>query len=177
VAACQQILGNRRAGECTGAHSEAFHCEKEKDGTEKQGVSPCQTNFYRRAKMKKTLTFLAFAVITAAAVFAQSGTEDLDKEIADYTQAIRINPNNVDAYNNRGIAYGRKGDYDRAIADFNQAIRLNSNYTEAYVSRGVAYHDKGDYDRAIADFNQAIRINPNYANARDNPEILRKEGH
>ena len=29
------------------------------------------------------------------------------------------------AYNNRGLAYGNKGDYDRAIADFNEAIRLD----------------------------------------------------
>ena len=86
---------------------------------------------------------------------------DYDGAIADYTQAIRLDPNNANAYGNRGIAYGEKGDYDRAIADYNQAIRLDPNDPAAYYNRGIAYRRNGDYDRAIADYTQAIRLDPN----------------
>jgi tetratricopeptide (TPR) repeat protein len=82
-------------------------------------------------------------------------------EIVDYTEAIRLDPNDATAYYRRGMAYKEKGDYDRAIADFTEAIRLNPNGYRAYVDRGMAYGGKGDYDRAIADFTEAIRINPN----------------
>ena len=84
-----------------------------------------------------------------------------DRAIADYTQAIRLDPDYT-AYNDRGMAYYYKGDYDRAITDFNQAIRLNSNYVFAYNNRGLAYAEKRNYDRAIADYTQAIRLDRNY---------------
>ena len=91
-----------------------------------------------------------------------------DRAIADYTQAIRLEPDNAFAYTSRGVAYAGKGDYDRAIADHTQAIRLNPNFANAYSNRGIAYAYKGDYDRAIADHTQAIRLNPNFASAYSN---------
>src|SRR5690348_11216461 len=44
--------------------------------------------------------------------------------------------------NNRGGAYGRKGDHDRAIQDFDRAIRFKPDYVEAFTNRGVAYDSK-----------------------------------
>ena len=52
-------------------------------------------------------------------------------------KAIRLNLNNANNYNNRGVAYKRKGDYGRAIQD------LNSNDTFAYFNRGDAISPKG----------------------------------
>jgi len=86
-----------------------------------------------------------------------------EQAIADYTQAIRLDPNDASAYRSRGMAYSDKGDHDRAIADINQAIRLDPNATAAYNARAVVYNSKGDYDRAIADYTQAIRLDPNDA--------------
>jgi Flp pilus assembly protein TadD len=44
-----------------------------------------------------------------------------DRAIADFTQAIRLDPNNAKAYRERGLAYNNKGDYDGAIGDCTQA--------------------------------------------------------
>jgi len=52
---------------------------------------------------------------------------DWDKAIADYTQAIRLDPNDDEKYNDRGAAYYNKGDFDSAIADFESALRINPN--------------------------------------------------
>jgi len=58
-----------------------------------------------------------------------------DKEITDYSEAIRLNPKDTAAYFNRGCAYyEKKGDYDRAIADFEAALQINpdnSKFREA----------------------------------------------
>jgi tetratricopeptide (TPR) repeat protein len=90
--------------------------------------------------------------------------KDYDRAIADFTEAIRLDPRYVAAYNDRGVSYRNKGDYDRAIADYTEAIRLNPQYTNAYNNRGASYNDgKKDYDRAIADYTEAIRLNPQYA--------------
>jgi tetratricopeptide (TPR) repeat protein len=40
---------------------------------------------------------------------------DFDKALADYEQAIRINPGYAPTYYNRGLAYFERRDYDRAI--------------------------------------------------------------
>jgi tetratricopeptide (TPR) repeat protein len=85
---------------------------------------------------------------------------DLDRAIADYDQAIRIDPKNTRAYSVRGVAWAAKGDLDRAIADYYQAIRLDPKNTNVYDNRGIAWAAKGDLDRAIADYDQAIRLDP-----------------
>ena len=82
------------------------------------------------------------------------------KAIADYDQAIRLNPENAVGYINRGVAYDDLGEYEQAIADYDQAIRLNPEDAVAYNNRGVAYSELEEYKPAIADFNQAIRLNP-----------------
>lgn len=63
-------------------------------------------------------------------------------------------------FNNRGSAYGRKGELDRAIEDFDQAIRLNPSYARAFYNRGLSYARKSQYERAIQDYDQSIRLNP-----------------
>ena len=89
----------------------------------------------------------------------------IDKAIEAYSHAITLKSDYADAYNNRGVAYGNKGNYDRAIKDCNKAIQLNPNLAEAYNNRGVAYDGKGEFDHAIADYTKAIAFNPNLAMA------------
>ena len=74
---------------------------------------------------------------------------DYDKAIADYTEAIRLNPKLAEAYYSRGFAYGKKGDYDKAIADYTEAIRLDPKYAEAYYNRGVAYATRATTTRRL----------------------------
>ena len=52
-----------------------------------------------------------------------SNNGSYDRAIADYTQAIRLNPNIRDVFYNRAYAYTAKHDYDKAIADYAEAIR------------------------------------------------------
>ena len=90
---------------------------------------------------------------------------DFDRAIADYGEAIRLDPGYQHAYVNRGLAYDAKGDVDRAIADYTEAIRLDPKDKDPYTNRGGAYHAKGDLDRAIADHSEAIRLDPTFAAA------------
>ena len=47
--------------------------------------------------------------------------EEYDWAIEDYDTVIEMNPDNVDAYIHRRLAYHHKGEYDRAIEDFTKA--------------------------------------------------------
>ncbi len=97
--------------------------------------------------------------------YAAKDAGDFDQAISDYSEAIRLKPDDAIAYNNRGNAFLAKGDNDRAIADYDQAIRLKPDDAIAYNNRGNAFLAKGDNDRAIADYDQAIRLKPDYADA------------
>jgi tetratricopeptide (TPR) repeat protein len=85
---------------------------------------------------------------------------ELDKAVADYTEAIRLDPKNARAYDGRGDAYFGKTDWNAAIADYTEAIRLDPKSILPYHNRGRAYLSKGDYDAAVADCTEAIRLDP-----------------
>jgi Flp pilus assembly protein TadD len=59
---------------------------------------------------------------------------DHDKALSDCGEAIRLKPDDVRKYNERGIAYIHNGDYDNALAEFCEALRLKPDYVTAYNS-------------------------------------------
>jgi tetratricopeptide (TPR) repeat protein len=103
----------------------------------------------------------------------QQGLQALEDK--DYTRAVDLftrvideDPNNADAYVNRGVTYFCRKDYDQAIHDFNAAIRMKPDHKGAYVGRGQAHHYQKNYKQAIADFTEAILINPKDGSALTN---------
>ena len=79
-----------------------------------------------------------------------------------------MNPEEANAYVNRGNVYTDKGYFDAAIQDCTKAIELNPENANAYVNRGVAYYYKDEFDTAIQNFSKAIELNPENANAYTN---------
>jgi len=51
--------------------------------------------------------------------------KEYDGAVADFSEAIKLDPRTANGYVSRGLAYRAKGDYDRAIADQSEALRLN----------------------------------------------------
>ncbi len=99
---------------------------------------------------------------------AKFNQKDYTGAIADYTQAIALDPKFAPAYNNRGIAKRQLQDYTGAIADYTEAIALNPKFAPAYNNRGLAKRYLKDDTGAIADYTQAIEIDSNYAQAYHN---------
>lgn len=90
--------------------------------------------------------------------------KDYDCAVEDFTLAIEQNPQNAEAYHNRGLAYYNNQKYDEAIADCTKAIELDSKLAAAYENRGDAYFKKKLYEKAIADY-KAIKLNSKIASA------------
>jgi tetratricopeptide (TPR) repeat protein len=82
------------------------------------------------------------------------------RAVADFSEAIRLDPDEFSTYVWRGIAWWYEHEYDKSIADCNEAIRLQPQSVVAYRNRGIAWRAKQEYDKAIADFNEAIRLDP-----------------
>ena len=122
------------------------------------------------------ISALLFLCLLVGPAFCQTDKEHLtkgneyfdkgmyDKAIEEFNKAIEINPNDANAYNNRGFAYGMIGNLDQAIEDYNKAIEINPKLAEAYHDRGVAYFGKKEYDKAWQDVHMAeslgYEINP-----------------
>jgi tetratricopeptide (TPR) repeat protein len=91
-----------------------------------------------------------------------------ENAISYFTEQIRANPKDAEAYSRRGVVWDDKGEYDIAIKDYNECIRLTPGDAVYYCNRGRAFRQKKDYDRAIADLNEAIRLNPKLESAYNN---------
>ena len=90
---------------------------------------------------------------------------DHDKAIADFDEALKLEPKNASIYNNRGNAHNDKGESDAAMADFEAATKINPRYAAAYFNRGNALAAKGETDRALKDYDAAIKNNKRNVNA------------
>ncbi len=87
------------------------------------------------------------------------------KEIDDYNQDIKINPNDPEYYYNRGNTRSDLGDNQGAIDDYTQVIKLNPNSAYAYILRGNVRSALGDKQGATDDYIQTIKLDHNFAYA------------
>jgi tetratricopeptide (TPR) repeat protein/S1-C subfamily serine protease len=109
------------------------------------------------------------SIVYATRGDAYSKLKEYKQAIDDYTQAMKIDPENAEYYKNRGSAYSKLKEYKQAINDYTQAIKIDDKNAIYYVGRGLAYFRLKDYKQAINDYSQAIKIddkNAIYYNAR-----------
>ena len=85
---------------------------------------------------------------------------DYDQLIRDFTDDIRRNPKDSEAYRRRGNAEYEKEDQNRAIADFNRAIELDPKNHFAYWNRAWVHADKEEYEAAVKDMQKATELQP-----------------
>jgi len=104
--------------------------------------------------------------------YANSQSMDHDGAIANYTEALKIDPNLVYALIARGAAYYAKGDYQSAVEDYSRTLELEPNDAGVFNNRGNAYRKMGNYDMARADYEAALRIDPNNTEAKEALELI-----
>ena len=84
---------------------------------------------------------------------------DASKAVADYSEAIKLNPTYQFAWNNRGTAYAALEDYPNAIGNYTEAMRLDPKDADPVGNRGLAYEKQGKLELAMADFRAAVALN------------------
>jgi tetratricopeptide (TPR) repeat protein len=95
----------------------------------------------------------------------QSRVGALANAVDAFTEAIRKNPENVEAYYERAMSHASLGQFQQAIDDFNQVLRHKPNDTNALIGRGASYINISDYGRALPDLDHVIRQEPENDNA------------
>ena len=83
----------------------------------------------------------------------------------NYTKAIELNKNMVDAYFNRGQLLF-KTNPKQALDDFVSAVALDSKFIDAYYSIAVIQKNLGQYKEAIKNLDKIIELEPQAVNAK-----------
>ncbi|MCD6213540.1 MAG: tetratricopeptide repeat protein, partial [Candidatus Desulfofervidus sp.] len=78
-----------------------------------------------------------------------------ERAIEDFSEAIDLNPDDAEAYINRGNAHTNLNKHERAIEDYGKAIELNPAFAEAYSNRGIAYSEIQRYEESARDLKKA----------------------
>ncbi len=99
---------------------------------------------------------------------AQAQLRDNLGAIADYTQAISINPRLVLAYNNRGNLRQHIQDWNGALADFSKVLEINPHSAIAHNNRAIVYAYLSRNAEAISDYTSAIALEPEFTSAYNN---------
>jgi curved DNA-binding protein CbpA len=96
---------------------------------------------------------------------AKSLNKDYQGAVEDYTQAIELNTQFVEAYIKRAATYYKLGDDRGTLKDCTQALQINPNLALAYYYQGRARYRLGYTQAAIEAYTQAIRLEPDQAQA------------
>jgi tetratricopeptide (TPR) repeat protein len=95
--------------------------------------------------------------------FHQTG--QLDEAIQWYRKVLDIQPKNISAFCNIGVALQSQGKLSEAIVSYKKAISIKPDYASAYSNLGYALQEHGKLDEAVTSFQKAISIKPDYAEA------------
>lgn len=93
-----------------------------------------------------------------------AGNREYSAAVEAYTLALKLNPNDVTAHNNRAAAYLKLKHWDDAELDCTHALKLEASNWKAHMRRASARLEKGGEEHVRAardDAAQALEINPN----------------
>lgn len=80
--------------------------------------------------------------------------------IAEFTEAIRLDPHLWKAFHGRGEAHYLLDEEEEALADYTQALHLNPRSSDSFQGRAACFITLTNYQQALADASNAIALNP-----------------
>lgn len=96
----------------------------------------------------------------------------LQEALAVHLEALKINPEQVQAHINLISIYGRLGQTEKAIEHYRKALALNENLPDCHYNYGVLMFNQQNFAEAKTAFARAVEINPFYAKAHHNLGVM-----
>ncbi|WP_422926828.1 tetratricopeptide repeat protein [Singulisphaera sp. PoT] len=98
----------------------------------------------------------------------QARRKRYDQAMANYREALELDPNSPDANNLLGAALDALGKPDEAFAYYRKAVKLEPIYPDARNNLGSALAREGNLREAVAQFSEAVRQRPEFPLAQKN---------
>ena len=80
-----------------------------------------------------------------------------------FQEAIRLNPDNVGAYNGLAVSYLNTGNMDRGMTWLAKAISVDNKNPETYRLMGIVFYRNNDYHNAIDNLKKSLYFDPDNA--------------
>ena len=100
-----------------------------------------------------------YSFVRAGNAFFRQG--EADNAIAEYKEALKINPNNVQAHLKMGfLLYNVKGKPEEGMAHLTRVLELDPDNAFAHHDLGMALLPQKKFDQAVKHFSQALQRMP-----------------
>jgi tetratricopeptide (TPR) repeat protein len=92
----------------------------------------------------------------------------VDEALADYTKALKIQPNNTFALYNIGLIAQTRGDMAEAESRYRAVLAVDPRFTAALFNLAIVRDGAGAPQEAIALYRRVLQVTPNDANTHLN---------
>ena len=89
----------------------------------------------------------------------------MNAAVTEFHEALRLDPNFVEAHRKLATALRAQGKLGAAITEFRAAVRLEPGNALGHHSLGKVLKEQGELDEAIAEYHAAIRLKADYSEA------------
>ena len=96
------------------------------------------------------------------------GKGQTTEAVAQYQEALRIDPDLVEVHFNLGNALRRAGKFEEAIWQYQQALKFEPEIAEVHYNLANTLRRVGKVQEAIGQYDQALRIKPDFVEAQNN---------
>src|SRR5712672_3658667 len=89
-----------------------------------------------------------------------SRAKSWDDAIANYRNALELEPNDAATHYNLALALKSKGESREALKEFQAALKLRPKWAEAHYGIGAIWYDLQDQDAAVKELHTAEALDP-----------------
>ncbi|MDD5438674.1 MAG: tetratricopeptide repeat protein [Candidatus Omnitrophica bacterium] len=93
---------------------------------------------------------------------------DYEQAIEHFDRAVRFNPSDGAAYNDRALCMVETGDVDEAFYYFDKGIEVEPGYATVYHNKGWLLNKTGKHREAVEHFYKCLSLDPNRAVTYEN---------
>jgi len=104
--------------------------------------------------------------------YAAANNQQFPNAISDYSEALKITPEDARIYEQRAAVEMKLNDNDKALADYSEAIKLKPNEARYYLYRSYIYETKGDLKNSMADTDKVLKLDPKNKEAKARKDRL-----
>src|SRR5439155_8934671 len=93
-------------------------------------------------------------------IFLSKSPADAEGAKAEFTQELKIDPENASAEFMLGEIARQAGQWDEAIGHFSRASTVDESFQEAYLALGMSLNSAGKFSDAIAPLRSYVKLQP-----------------